>query len=73
VQILILDIDKLITIGGMVIRLTPLVPEMREGVCVHVCMHVCMRVVSVPSYMMYGVSVIKSSETRKSENLYLLL
>ncbi|XP_065915389.1 DNA replication licensing factor mcm4-like [Dysidea avara] len=25
------DIDKLITIGGMVIRLTPLVPEMREA------------------------------------------
>ena len=26
------DIDQLITIGGMVIRLSSLVPEMREGV-----------------------------------------
>lgn len=25
------DIDQLITISGMVIRLSPLVPEMREG------------------------------------------
>ena len=38
------DIDKLITIGGMVIRLTPLVPEMREGVCVCVCVCACVGV-----------------------------
>ncbi len=33
------DIDQLITVGGMVIRTSSLIPEMREGdaICVWVC------------------------------------
>ncbi len=46
------DIDQLITVGGMVIRTSSLIPEMREGDAICVC--VC---VWVGGWMCVGVCV----------------